>query len=69
MSTAHEEEVGGVEMHEMDIIGPHPSSVAVASSLQPVPTGQDINEAQSVVPQAEASGASSILPCYHLIQR
>ena len=62
--TVREEEVGGVETHEMDILGPHTNSVA--SSLQVVSTGQDINEAQSVVSQAE--GASSICP-FCLIQR
>ena len=62
--TVREEEVGGVQTHEMDILGPHTSSVA--SSLQSVSTGQDINEAQSVVSQAE--GASSICP-FCLIQR
>ena len=62
--TVLEEEVGGVETHEMDSLGPH--TIRVASSLQSVPTGQDINEAQLVVSQAE--GASSICPC-RLIQR
>jgi hypothetical protein len=60
--TARKEEVEGAETHEMDIQGgPHTSSVA--SSLQSVSTGQDINEeaAQSVVSQAE--GVSSIWPC------
>jgi hypothetical protein len=54
-----EEEVGSVETHEMDILGPHTNSAA--SSLQSVSTGQDINEAQSVVSRAE--GATSICPC------
>jgi hypothetical protein len=62
--TVCEEEVGGVETHEMDTIGPHTSSVA--NALHSVSTGQDINEAQSVVSQAE--GATSICPCC-LIQR
>jgi hypothetical protein len=62
--TVREEEVGAVETHEMDILGPHTSRVA--SSLQSVPTGQDIKESQSVVSQAE--GATSICACC-LIQR
>jgi hypothetical protein len=44
----------------MDVPGPHTGSVA--SSLQSVSTGRDINnEAQSVVSQAE--GVTSIWPC------
>ena len=43
MLTAREEEVGGAETHEMDILGPHTDSVA--SSLRSVSTGQDINDA------------------------
>jgi hypothetical protein len=58
--TARKEEVEGVETHEMDILGPHTSSVA--GSLRSVSTGQDINdEAQSVISQAE--GVISIWPC------
>jgi hypothetical protein len=56
--TVREEELGDVDTHEMGIFEPHTSSVA--SSLQSVPTGQDINEAQLVVSQAE--GATSIFP-------
>ena len=48
---------GGIETHEMDIIGPHTSSNA--SSPWSVHTAQDINEAQSVISQAE--GASFFL--------
>ena len=55
---------GGIETHEMDIIGPHTSSNA--SSPRSVHTAQDINKAQSVISQAE--GASFFWPCY-LIQR
>ena len=62
--TVREEEVGGVETHEMDTLGPHTSSVE--NPLPSVPTAQDINEAQSIVSQAE--GATSICPCC-LIQR
>ena len=55
--TVRKEEVEGAETHEMDILGPHSSSVT--SSLRPVPNGQDINdEAKSVVSQAE--GVTSI---------
>ena len=54
-----EEEVGRVETHEMDILGPHTSREA--SSLRSVPTGQNINEAQLVVSQAE--GATSFFTC------
>jgi hypothetical protein len=57
--TVHEEEVGDVEAYEMDTVRPHASSVA--GSLQSVPTGQDIDEAQAVVSQAE--GATSVCPC------
>ena len=56
--TARGEEVGCVETHEMDTLGPHTSTVA--SPRQSVSTGQDINEAQLVVSQAE--GATSIFP-------
>jgi len=57
--TVHEEGVGRVEMHEMDIIEPCTSSVA--SPLQSVSTGQDTNDgSQSVVSQNE--GATSIFP-------
>lgn len=56
MLTVCEEEVGEIEMHEKDILGSHAGSVA--SSLQSVPTAQDINEAQSVASQAK--GATSI---------
>ena len=54
----------GVETHEMDILERHTRSIA--GSLQSVATGNEINEAQSVVSQVE--GATSIFPCY-LIQR
>jgi hypothetical protein len=58
--TARKEEVERAETHEMDILGSHTSSVA--SSLQSLSTGQDINdEAQSVVSRAE--GVTSIFPC------
>jgi hypothetical protein len=58
--TARKEEVEGAETHEMDIVEPHTSSVAI--SLRTVSTGQDINhEAQSVIPQVE--GVTSIWPC------
>jgi hypothetical protein len=63
-----EEEVGRTETHEMDILGPHTSSVV--GSLRPVSqaTGQDINdEAQSVVPQAES--VTSLCPCCHIPRR
>ena len=52
--TVREEEVGGVETHEMDILGSHTSSVT--SPLQSVPTGQNISEA------SKAEGATSICP-------
>ena len=66
--TVREEEVGGVETHKMDTLGPHTSRVA--GSLQSVPTARDINEAQSAVsqPESQAEGATSICPCC-LIQR
>jgi hypothetical protein len=55
--TARKEDVEGAETHEMDMLGPHTSSVA--SSLRSVSTSQDINdEAQSVVSQTE--GVTSI---------
>lgn len=57
MVMVREEDVGGVEMHETDIFGPHTSSVA--SSLWSVHAVQDINEAHSVSSQAE--GATSLL--------
>jgi hypothetical protein len=48
------------ERHEMDILGPHTSSVA--NSLRLASTSQDINyEAQPIVSQAE--GVTSICPC------
>jgi hypothetical protein len=57
--TARNEEVEGAKTHEMDILGPHTSSVA--SSLRSASTGQDINdEAQSVISQVE--GVISICP-------
>ena len=44
--------VEGAERHEMDILGPHISSVA--SPLRSVSTGQDTNDgAQPIVSQAE----------------
>jgi hypothetical protein len=50
--TAPKEEVERAETHEIDILGPHASSVA--SSLRSMSTGQDINdEAQSVISQVE----------------
>ena len=53
--TAHKE---GAETHTIDILGAHTSSVA--SPLQSVSTGQNINdEAHPVVPQ----GVISIWPC------
>jgi hypothetical protein len=45
------EEVEGAETHEIDVLGPHTGSAA--SSLRPVSTGQDVNEAQPVISQAE----------------
>ena len=60
--TARNEVVEGAETHEMDILGPHTSSVAC--SLRSVSTGQDINdEAQLVISQVE--GVTTIWPwCY-----
>jgi hypothetical protein len=43
-------DVGGAEIHEMDILGPSISR-----------SGQDINETQSVISQVE--GVTSIWPC------
>jgi hypothetical protein len=63
--TAHKEEVEGAETHEMDILGSHAGSVA--SSLRSASTDQDINEAQSVVPQAER--VTSIFPCCLILRR
>jgi hypothetical protein len=64
--TARKEKVEGAETHEMDILGPHISSVA--SSLRLVSTGQDINdEAQSVISQVE--GVTSIWPCCPIPRR
>jgi hypothetical protein len=58
--TARKEEVEGSETHEMDILGPHTSSVA--SSRRSVSTGQDINDdAQSAISPVE--GVTSICPC------
>jgi hypothetical protein len=55
--TARKEEAERAETHQMDILGPHTSSVQ--SSLRLVSTGQDTNdEAQSVVSQVE--GMASI---------
>jgi hypothetical protein len=60
--TTRKEEVQGAETHEMDILGPHASSVA--SSLRSVSIGQDTNdEAQSVISQVE--GVTSICPFCH----
>jgi hypothetical protein len=50
-----EEEVGGAETHNMDILGPYTGHVA--SSLRSVSTGEDMNEAQSQV-----KGVTSIWP-------
>lgn len=53
------EEVEGAETHEMDTLGPNTSGVA--SSLQSLSAGQDINdEARLAVPQVE--GVTAIWP-------
>jgi hypothetical protein len=63
--TVREEEVGNVETHEMDTLGPHTSRIS--SSPRPMSTGQNTNdEAQLVISQVQ--GASSICPCF-LMQR
>jgi hypothetical protein len=55
--TVCKEEVERAETHEIDILGPHTSSVT--GSLRSVSTGQDINDrAQSVISQVE--GVTSI---------
>jgi hypothetical protein len=66
--TARKEEVGGAEMHEMGILGPHTRAGSVANSLRSASTGQDINdEAQSVISQV--GGVTSIWPCCLLPRR
>jgi hypothetical protein len=62
--TAREEEVGGAETHEMDLLEPHTGSAA--SSLQSV-NAQDINEAQPVISQVE--GVTSIWTCCPIQRR
>jgi hypothetical protein len=54
-----EEEVGGAETHNMDILGPYTGHVG--SLLHSVSTGEDMNEAQPLISQAK--GVTSIFPC------
>jgi hypothetical protein len=64
--TVCKEEVERAETHEMDILGPHTSSVT--GSLRSVSTGQDINDgAQSVISQVE--GVTSIWHWCRILRR
>ena len=65
--TACEEEVEGAGTHEIDVLGPHTSSVA-CSVRSVSSTGQDIDcKAQPVISQAD--GMTAIWLCCHISKR
>jgi hypothetical protein len=64
--TARKEEEEGTETHEMNMLGPHTSSVASSLARQSVSTGQDINDAaQSVVSKKGQAEGVTLIWLFH----